>query len=197
MKIQIPQKLGLTCYVQYNLLGATGFEPATSSSQSWRSTRLSYAPALKTLPKFWQKKWWLGTGSNRRHADFQSAALPTELPSHLRYPLSAGCAAIIHPFVPFGKQKMIKKEKIIIFMQILTLFSTKSPLSRLSNITNLPLLRFGTVSFEFLGPSHTDTYSRKAAKQRKLLQEMQEPSHKLPCRPKACSLRRHILRSRR
>ena len=25
-------------------VGATGFEPATSSSQSWRSTRLSYAP---------------------------------------------------------------------------------------------------------------------------------------------------------
>jgi hypothetical protein len=24
---------------------------------------------------------WLGTESNRRHADFQSAALPTELPS--------------------------------------------------------------------------------------------------------------------
>ena len=28
--------------------------------------------------------WWLGTESNRRHADFQSAALPTELPSRLR-----------------------------------------------------------------------------------------------------------------
>src|SRR5947207_4982543 len=27
----------------------------------------------------WQQ--WLGTESNRRHADFQSAALPTELPS--------------------------------------------------------------------------------------------------------------------
>jgi len=25
---------------------------------------------------------WLGTESNRRHADFQSAALPTELPGH-------------------------------------------------------------------------------------------------------------------
>ena len=28
------------------MLGATGFEPATSSSQSWRSTRLSYALLL-------------------------------------------------------------------------------------------------------------------------------------------------------
>ena len=27
-------------------------------------------------------KWWPRPGSNRRHADFQSAALPTELPSH-------------------------------------------------------------------------------------------------------------------
>ncbi len=29
--------------------------------------------------------WWLGTGSNRRHADFQSAALPTELPSRFGF----------------------------------------------------------------------------------------------------------------
>ena len=29
-------------------------------------------------------QWWPGTESNRRHADFQSAALPTELPGHWR-----------------------------------------------------------------------------------------------------------------
>ncbi len=29
-----------------------------------------------------QKKWWQGPGSNRRHKDFQSSALPTELPRH-------------------------------------------------------------------------------------------------------------------
>src|SRR5699024_7824243 len=28
-----------------------------------------------------KKRWWLGTESNRRHKDFQSFALPTELPS--------------------------------------------------------------------------------------------------------------------
>jgi hypothetical protein len=28
------------------------------------------------------KMWWEGTESNRRHTDFQSVALPTELPSH-------------------------------------------------------------------------------------------------------------------
>ena len=28
-------------------------------------------------------KWWPRPGSNRRHTDFQSVALPTELPSHM------------------------------------------------------------------------------------------------------------------
>ena len=32
---------------QNGLVGAEGFEPTTSSSQSWRSTRLSYTPAVK------------------------------------------------------------------------------------------------------------------------------------------------------
>ena len=30
-------------------------------------------------------KWWLRTESNRRHKDFQSFALPTELLSHIMY----------------------------------------------------------------------------------------------------------------
>src|SRR5690606_34288037 len=32
------------------------------------------------------KRWWLGTESNRRHEDFQSSALPTELPSRVVMP---------------------------------------------------------------------------------------------------------------
>ena len=38
------------------MVGATGFEPATSSSQSWRSTKLSYAPTGGGL---WTKRWVL------------------------------------------------------------------------------------------------------------------------------------------
>ena len=34
------------------------------------------------LPLGYGATWWLGTESNRRHEDFQSSALPTELPSH-------------------------------------------------------------------------------------------------------------------
>ncbi len=30
------------------------------------------------------KCWWPGAGSNHRHTDFQSAALPTELPGHAK-----------------------------------------------------------------------------------------------------------------
>jgi hypothetical protein len=35
----------------------------------------------KTLDLLGLLKWWLGAESNRRHKDFQSSALPTELPS--------------------------------------------------------------------------------------------------------------------
>jgi Flp pilus assembly pilin Flp len=33
------------------------------------------------------EKWWPETESNHRHADFQSAALPTELSGHMTWPL--------------------------------------------------------------------------------------------------------------
>ena len=34
--------------------------------------------------------WWLGTESNRRHKDFQSFALPTELPSLFKMAVQTG-----------------------------------------------------------------------------------------------------------
>src|SRR6266513_5318308 len=57
--------------------GADHSSPA--SFQSYSITRLAFArdQARSSL----KLKMWLGPELNRRHADFQSAALPTELPS--------------------------------------------------------------------------------------------------------------------
>jgi hypothetical protein len=43
---------------------------------------------------YWE--WWLGAELNRRHKDFQSSALPTELPSQSRAVIELG-------FAPDGK----------------------------------------------------------------------------------------------
>ena len=51
-----------------------------------------------------KQKWWLGRGSNPRHKDFQSFALPTELPRHFLvtkrkfYVLSLSMSFNISPF---------------------------------------------------------------------------------------------------
>jgi hypothetical protein len=39
-------------------------------------------PETLRFPGIFFQLWWPGTESNHRHADFQSAALPTELPGH-------------------------------------------------------------------------------------------------------------------
>ena len=51
------------------LAGVEGLEPPTSGFGDHRSTKLSYTPT-----------WCRGAESNCRHHDFQSCALPTELP---------------------------------------------------------------------------------------------------------------------
>ena len=43
----------------------------------------------KKSPGFFQGFQWCGAGSNRRHKDFQSFALPTELPHHYFHSFSA------------------------------------------------------------------------------------------------------------
>jgi hypothetical protein len=44
-----------------------------------------------------RKEWWLGAELNRRHKDFQSSALPTELPSQtIEKPLFGLCLARVY-----------------------------------------------------------------------------------------------------
>lgn len=46
--------------------------------------------------------WWLGTELNCRHMDFQSTALPTELPSHKRNDMLAHVAGLEPTTFGFG-----------------------------------------------------------------------------------------------
>ena len=46
-------------------------------------TRIHKKQNLGVLSEL-ERNWWPRPGSNRRHTDFQSVALPTELPSHGR-----------------------------------------------------------------------------------------------------------------
>src|SRR5438046_10282633 len=45
------------------------------------SVILAQTTASQVLDRI-RKEWWAGTGLNRRHQDFQSCALPTQLPAH-------------------------------------------------------------------------------------------------------------------
>jgi hypothetical protein len=62
-----------------------GFEPPNREEEIYSLPRLATSLILHNIISVCQKqkkiKWWLGTESNRRHEDFQSSALPTELPS--------------------------------------------------------------------------------------------------------------------
>src|SRR5499433_1446637 len=57
----------------------SGRVPAESREQSERRAHESCDVRCRSQAG---KTWWAGTGLNRRHQDFQSCALPTELPAH-------------------------------------------------------------------------------------------------------------------
>jgi hypothetical protein len=51
--------------------------PQFSHGSSWAAKLDSLIPL-----RFRGFEWWAGSESNTRHEDFQSSALPTELPAH-------------------------------------------------------------------------------------------------------------------
>ena len=86
------------------MVGLNGLEPSTSRLSGVRSNQLSYRPIIFYMERvkgiepsstawkavvlplnYTRKGWWLRTESNRRHKDFQSFALPTELLSQIFY----------------------------------------------------------------------------------------------------------------
>ena len=57
------------------------------SGSKWRKNAVKHAVFRRFVEVCgcrWMMKWWPGRELNPRHADFQSAALPTELPGLLQ-----------------------------------------------------------------------------------------------------------------
>ena len=78
------------------MVGATGFEPATSRSQSERSTKLSYAPD-DALPQRWGN-----SASEIARSEMTSSRLPYRLRPvgrpRMRLPItSRGCSSMVEP----------------------------------------------------------------------------------------------------
>ncbi len=58
-----------------------------------------------------EDRWWPGTGSNRRHKDFQSFALPTELPGLYKNKFIVNKKAFVHPKITY----FIKKQFVYVY----------------------------------------------------------------------------------
>src|SRR5438477_2640265 len=71
--------------------------------ENWCPFWCPFGPSNRPTPCCTRSsEWWLGTELNRRHKDFQSSALPTELPSQpvaLKYVPShpANCIFLFYP----------------------------------------------------------------------------------------------------
>ena len=91
------------CPYSREMVEGDGFEPPNPEGADLQSAAFSH---FATPPTIWcrredlnpqptdyksvalpielhRQEWWLGTESNRRHKDFQSFALPTELQEHM------------------------------------------------------------------------------------------------------------------
>ena len=72
---------------QIQVVGLTRFELVTSRLSVVRSDQLSYRPIAfekAALASGFAFEWWSERDLNPRHGDFQSPALPTELPDQVR-----------------------------------------------------------------------------------------------------------------
>ena len=66
--------------------------------------------------------WWFGAESNRRHADFQSAALPTELPNHHTKPAKKAFLAFCKGFKMLLNSTHKALSVVISILEITALF---------------------------------------------------------------------------
>ncbi len=89
--------LAKTLHISDVRLAKTPGYPQMSTNQAgtpWRDFPMKiliFQHALDFFGLLWKGIWWPRSESNQRHADFQSAALPTELLGHCNRLISFGC----------------------------------------------------------------------------------------------------------
>ena len=101
-KKETPKQRQGVSFSLFNVVGKTGFEPATSCSQSRRSTRLSYFPKKNG-----------GSGRNRT-ADTEIFSLLLYRLSYRAFPLRNQRGRIIMNSLDEGNTKMQKNRRILL-----------------------------------------------------------------------------------